>query len=169
MKSGIRLALFSRRNQGHGSATSTVQACAVGFQSRQDDNRRNRRCHYDPTPKPGRDLPVCQRRSEIASAGRSKIASRRGWRVVVWDMRHGWRLCSVARAVKAPKPCSGAPWARGLTARARTELSSGSRDARLFMVGSERRLAMARQFSGGSSDDGSCRERFARRLLWASR
>ena len=70
---------------------------------------------------------------------------------------------------QAPKPRSGAPWARGSTARARTELSSGSRDARLFMVGSERRLAMARQFSGGSSDDGSCRERFERRLLWASR
>jgi hypothetical protein len=72
-------------------------------------------------------------------------------------------------AHQAPKPRSGAPWARGSTARARTELSSGSRDARLFMVGSERRLAMARQFSGGSSDDGSCRERFERRLLWASR
>ena len=31
----------------------------------------------------------CQRRSEIASASRSKIASRRGLRVVDWDSRHG--------------------------------------------------------------------------------
>ena len=45
----------------------------------------------------------CQRRREIASAGRSKIASRRDWRFVDWAMRHGRRVCSVARAVK---PCN---------------------------------------------------------------
>ncbi|MGA8157142.1 MAG: hypothetical protein WB822_13235, partial [Rhodoplanes sp.] len=43
---------------------------------------------------------TCQRRREIASAGRSKIASRRDWRFVDWAMRHGRRVCSVARAVK---------------------------------------------------------------------
>ena len=46
---------------------------------------------------------MCQRRREIASAGRSKIASRRDWRFVDWAMRHGRRVCSVARAVK---PCN---------------------------------------------------------------
>ena len=50
----------------------------------------------------GDRLPGCQRRREIASAGRSKIASRRDWRFVDWAMRHGRRVCSGARfAVKA--------------------------------------------------------------------
>ena len=104
---------------------------------------------------------LCQRRSEIASVGRSKIASSRVWRIVDWDSRHGWPVCSVARAVKPRSRGAARPWARGFTAIARTELSFESREARCRL----RSRARARQFSVGSSDDGSGRERFERRLL----
>src|SRR5262249_31433996 len=39
------------------------------------------------------------------------------------DRRHGRLACLVALSGQAPKPHSGAPKARGLTANARTELS----------------------------------------------
>src|SRR5262245_25347747 len=38
--------------------------------------------------------------------------------------RHGWRVCLAASSGQAPTPHSGAPKARGLTAKARTERSS---------------------------------------------
>jgi hypothetical protein len=43
--------------------------------------------------------------------------------------RHGRLACSVALSGQGPKPRSGAPKARDLTANARTELSSVGRDA----------------------------------------
>src|SRR5262245_40627176 len=40
------------------------------------------------------------------------------------DWRHGRRVCLAASSGQAPTPHSGAPKARGLTAKARTERSS---------------------------------------------
>jgi hypothetical protein len=76
---------------------------------------------------------------------------------------HGSQVCSVAPSGQAPKARSGAPEARGLTARAHTEL--------LFL------LPRCALFGGvvtaqlsGASDGGICGGgRLARRLLCASR
>ena len=86
------------------------------------------------------------------------------WRIVVGHWRHGWRICSVAPSGQAPKPRSGAPQARGLTARARTELSWLLPRCAHLLLG-----VVFCQFAVVSSNDVSGRARLARRLLCASR
>jgi hypothetical protein len=44
--------------------------------------------------------------------------------IEVWHRRHGRQLCLAGPSGQAPKPRSGAPQARGLTAKVRSKRSS---------------------------------------------